>query len=564
MSRHGHSVRWAPLLLLLLFGWPLAAQEPAPDEVSTEEVFFDRVDLTVVNIEVFVTDKKGNRITGLTSDDFEVFEDGRPVEVSNFYAVENGRPVTEEGLAPVAVEDEPLLDMPRLEVPAAQRLHLVVYVDNLFIRPFNRNRVLRAARSFLERVASPNDQIMVASFDRSLHIRQSFTHNPSLVEAALLELEEVTGYGVRTRTERRDVIRRVRTADSNFKAESHILSYADAVYYDVRQSVDALKEMVDALAGLPGRKAILYVSDGVPMVAAEDLFYMLDLRSGGETSGQLQANRYNARRLFQDLTGRANTNRVTFYTIEAAGLRSHESLSAENNPSGGSEIDVDGVRTANRQASIETMARDTGGLAFFNTNNVSGALRQVSGDLRSYYSLGYAPTHARQGRYYKLDVRVKRKGLRVRHREGFRDKTMETRISEGTLASLLYDETPNVLGIRLESNTPTPREDGRYLVPLVVKIPIGGLALLPQNALHLGRLRVSVAALDEKGSVSTVSQTPLRLDIPDADIETARGQHYTYAAELLMRPGVHKVAIGVHDDFGGETAYVTGAIRVGG
>ena len=557
--------RWLGIAGLLLLCGAVTAQEPEGGErPEGGQVFFDSVDLTVVNVEVFVTDKKGNRITDLTIDDFELFEDGRPVAVTNFYAVEDGRPVGGESLATIPLDDEPEIGLPRLEIPEAQRLHMVVYVDNLFIRPFNRNRVLRQARSFLQRVVSPNDQVMVASFDRSLHVRQPFTTNPTAIETALLELEEVTGYGVRTRTERRDVIRRIRNAESTFQAEGHILSYADSVFFDVRQSVDGLKEMVDALAGLPGRKAILYVSDGVPMTAADDLFYMLDIRSGGETGGQLLANRYDARRMFRDLTSRANANRVTFYTIEAAGLRSHESLSAENNPSGGSEVDIDGVRKSNEQASIEAMARDTGGLSFFNTNNVTGALRQMEGDLRSYYSLGYAPTHARRGRYHELEVRVKRKGLRVRHREGYRDKNTETRISEGTLASLLYGEARNDLGIRLESEAPQQRHDGRYVVPLLVKIPIGSLALIPQNAFHLGRLRVSVAAIDEEGGVSPVSQTPLSLDIPDADIETARKQHYTYSAELLMRPGVHRVAIGVHDDHGGETAYVTGAIRVDG
>ena len=88
-----------PLLLAAGSAAAQRQQEPAPPD---DGLFIDSVDVNVVNVDVYVTDKKGTRITGLTKDDFEIFEDKRPVAITNFYAVEAGKPTTplEEEAAP--------------------------------------------------------------------------------------------------------------------------------------------------------------------------------------------------------------------------------------------------------------------------------------------------------------------------------------------------------------------------------------------------------------------------------------------------------------------------------
>ncbi len=545
----------------------LTAQAP-PAPGPPTEVFFDSLELTVVNVDVYVTDKKGNRVTGLTIADFEVLEDGKPVEVTNFYAIENRRRVARAPLAAAAPEamevpPEPEFLVPD-EIPADQRLRLIVYVDNLFLRPFDRNKVARATRTFLRNLVGPGDQVMLATFDRALHIRQGFTADPYLVEAALLDIEELTGYGLQAATERRDVIRRIEKSDSVFEAEGHVMSWAEARYFELRQSVDALKELVGSLAGLPGRKALLYVSNGLPMTPGEDLFFLLDEEFGGRTGGQLTASRYRARNMLRELTAQANANRVSFYTLEAAGLRGHSSLSAENTSAGGSRIQVDAVRATNLQTSLAMMARDTGGLAAYNTNNYDGALRNLAADIGSYYSLGYSPVHAREGRYHQLEVKVKGRGLVVRHRDGYRDKDPETRLNEGTVATLLYGGESNPWGVQVETETPRRGNDGKLLVPLLVKIPIGAIVLAPADGWHRGRTKVSVAVIDDDGRVSKVTISPVPIDIPDADIEVAHGKHFTYAAELYMNAGQHRIAVGVYDELGGETCFLSRRVDIGG
>ncbi|MFL6194468.1 MAG: hypothetical protein ACJ75H_09875, partial [Thermoanaerobaculia bacterium] len=146
---------------------PAAAASAAKGE---DETFIDIVNVSVVNIDAYVTDKKGNAVKGLTKDDFQLFENGRPVEITNFYAVNDGKAVnprpapepppaaTAQAPAPTPPSAaEPTLDS---VTPEDQKLRLVIYIDNFNLRPFNRNRVMRELRAFIGNKLSPGDQLM--------------------------------------------------------------------------------------------------------------------------------------------------------------------------------------------------------------------------------------------------------------------------------------------------------------------------------------------------------------------------------------------------------------------
>ncbi len=577
-----------PLLVALILGamlalsTTLAAQEGNGDAASpeTDEIFIESIDVNVVNVDVYVTDKKGNRIKGLKRDDFELFENGKPVVVSNFFAVEDGRPTAES--LPAKEEEqpdeerEPRLDLRRVEqpvVPEDQRLHIIIYIDNLFIKPFNRNKVIRGVRQFLYEHVTPGDRVMLVTFDRSLHVRQSFTSNMRAISDALDGLEKLSGFAVQADSDRKDVLRRVEDSATVFEAEAYVDLYAKSLHFDVETTVRYLKEMVGSLAGLPGRKAVLHVSDGIPMTAGEDLFFMLDSRFGDDAAGiTLRSSQYDNRRRFRELTASANANRVTFYTLEAVGLRSHASLSAEYGGSRGtdgvvvgSRAEADFVRVAGQQEPLLMMAHDTGGLATFNTNNIAMAFEGMAADFRNYYSLGYVPSHSGDGRYHDIEVKVKRKGLTVRHRTGYRDKTAETHLSEGTLASLLYGIDTNPMGVELRFNQvrrDTEKSD-RYLLPIEVRVPLENATLVPQTEVYHGKLRFSVAVIDDNGRMSPVEQEQVPLTVPVAQIEVARKQYYVYSVELRMRRGRQRVAIGVRDELASESSYVRRPIQIG-
>ncbi len=558
---------------------------PSPSEQQKDaEQFVDIVNVSVVNVDVYVTDKQGKAVTGLSKDDFQLFENGRPVEVTNFYAVNDGRSVAvdeEEAAsagapapAPSAAPSQtPPAPRAPLEIPSTptdQRLRLVIYIDNFNLRPFNRNRVMRELRAFIGHNLSKDDQLMLVTYDRELHVRRTFTSDPSLIAAAMLDLEKISAQGVHADSERRDALQRISESDNVAQAESIARTYAQSAYNDLAFSVSSLKKLIDSLAGMPGRKAVVYVSDGLQMIAGQDVFYAVQNKYGEQTTSLTQTLEFDVSRRLTELTAQANANRITFYTIDAAGLRVYESTTAENQGPGPSQPGfsqlIDSVRFSNLQSTLQLLAEKTGGVAIINTNVVTPQLEKIAKDFNTYYSLGYTPPHYGDGRYYKIEVKVKnRKDLRVRHREGYRDKSTDARMSDGTTAALNFPFEENPLGVSMEFGQPRAREDGFYLVPVNVRIPIGKLTLIPreQTQSEDARVRLFIAALDSDGGTSDVQQTPVPISVAKADVETAKNKYFVYSVSLLMRSGEQRVAVGVRDDGGAQASFISRALRVG-
>ena len=454
------SIRLLWLLAAVLVVLPLAAQEEpqqTDDQESEEGVYVESVDVNVVSVDVFVTDKAGNPIPGLTVDDFELYEDGKPIPISNFYAVEDGKRLDPTGAEPVEADEQPtdplaLPDRSReIEIPSDQRLHLVVYIDNFNIRPFNRNRVFRRLREFLNDELSPGTRVMLVSYDRSIHMRHAFTSDPQLVANALFDLETMTGHAVHLDSDRRDLLRDIQEAESVRQVDGRVRQYAESLTNDLLFSIDALKEIIDSMAGLPGRKALLYVSDGLPMNPGEDMYYALNQKFQ-DSSALTLSREFDASRRFMELASTASTNQVVLYTIDAAGLRAPESGSVENASAGraGMSNFVDTINVSNIQAPLMLLAEETGGRAIYNSNDVGPGLVKVGHDFRSFYSIGYSPAHSGTGRLYKIKIKVPdRKGVKIRHRESYRDKPHFAHMSDVARATLAYGFDDNPLKVLL-------------------------------------------------------------------------------------------------------------------
>jgi len=538
-----------------------------------EGAYLETIDVNVVNMEVFVTDKEGNPITGLEIDDFEVFEDGKPIAITNFYAVEDGTRIDfVGGEAQPVEEDKPRdpLAMPdrrvREDIPEDQRLHLAVYIDNFNIRPFNRNRVFRRLREFLSQKLSRGDRVMLVSYDRSIHVRHPFTADPQLIANALFDLEKVTGHAVHLDSERRDVLRDIDEAESPGEVDWRIRQFAESQANDLAFSIDALKEIVESLAGLPGRKSIVYVSDGLPMVPAEDMYYALTQKFH-DSSAVMLSREFDASRRFIELSSRAATNSVVIYTIDAAGLRAPASASVETATAGtpGAATFVDSINISNIQSPLLMMAEQTGGYAIYNSNDVGPGLERVAADFRSYYSLGYSPAHSGTGRLYKIKIKLKgdRKGLRIRHRASYRDMPLDARMTDVARASLTYGLDSNPLDLVVRFGEASRQDKEIYMMPILVGIPLENIVLVPLEEVHEGRVRLYFGAMDEKGDMSDVHEVNVPVRIPLDELGDLSGKYFPFQTSLQIRAGGHRVTVGIWDEMGAESSFVSKAVVIG-
>lgn len=573
--------RFAPaaLAFLLLLALPAAAalaqgksakDAKAAEEEPQEEFFGESVDVNVVNVEVYVTDKEGKRVRGLKQDDFVLQVDKKPVAITNFYAVDNGKAredVIQEA-EPVEIDPE-VPALPKLaedEIPDEQRLYLVVYIDNFNLRPFSRNRVIQATRTFLRSRMRQGDQVMLVTYDRSLKVRHPFTKDPEVVAAALTEIETQSGYGVHFDSDRRDLLDFIyNEARSVTEASGRATSYAESLYNDMSFTLDAIGKQVEILGGLPGRKAVLYVSDGLSMRPGEDIFYALNDKFR-EQASLTEIFRFDLSRRFDALINQANANRLTFYTVDASGLRTYSYMDASNHSAGGG-AQIDQTHFSNIQSSIRFMAEETGGFSIINTNNFTPMLDRMAEDFGNYYSLGFQPsTSGVAGRYHTIKVLLKSKvkGVQLRFREGYRDRPISSRMADSTMAALNFGYAKNPLGAEVTSGRQEIQENGQYLVPLTVKIPIGKMTFLPTDGVQRARLRLFVAAKDAEGGIAEVQELPLPIDIPDAEFEQAKTQIYSYKVVMLMRAGPQVVSVGIRDEIGASSSVATHGLRVGG
>jgi len=209
------------------------------------------------------------------------------------------------------------------------------------------------------------------------------------------------------------------------------------------------------------------------------------------------------------------------------------------------------------------MAEGTGGQSVLGTANYGDALERIATDLTTYYSLGYSPLHAEDGRYHDIEVRLKKKGLNVRYRQGYRSKTVQSRLDDGTMAALLYDASVNPLHVKLVFGKAEPDGRGNYLLPVEVRIPLAEVALLPRGTELRGQMRVSLSVMDSDGDTSPPAQNAFPIVVQEDELKE-EGRHYTYAAQLLMRSGTHQVGIGVVDEIGGESSFLSRPVKVGG
>jgi VWFA-related protein len=519
-------------------------QQADPQLPSLGEV----IDVRVINVDVVVTDRKGNPVQGLKKEDFEIFENNVPKIITNFYEVQGNKAIMDAKEIPLVTQ--PTAEAPA-EVPEQMKRRIIFYIDNLSMAPFNRNRVFRQMKEFITNVMRPGDEAMIATFNRSMKVRVPFTKDTILLNQTLDAIMGESALGVTNRSERRQMEERIRDTNSYEEAIITARTYASSVEHDLRQSVSSLNALMSTLAGVEGKKALVLTSEGFPLQPGRELFYFIDevaREKNWQAGGTLiEGMAYNGASLIQSVAKTANANGITLYTIHAAGLTGSNEFSAEN--ARATPVTVTHAENSNTSESMNLMAQMTGGLASLQTNNFAQSFKNIQRDLDSYYSLGYRGGTERVDRQRYLNVKMKRKGLIIRNRQTFVEKSTFAEMSDRVVANLLYRSKSNEMKILARVGSPAPTEGGLFRVPVDVQIPIDSLTLLPQgeNGDHVGGFDVYVAVANKDNDLSDVARKTHPVRIPASDVERARGKFYTYTLELMMEKGLNKISIGVVD-----------------
>jgi VWFA-related protein len=576
-----------------------------------QAVFRDTVEVEVVNVEVVVTDKEGLPVTGLTADDFRVLEDGEPVVITNFLEVTGE---AAPGAGPDSVSDESAVERP----PGTTReINLVVFVDNLNTLPSNRKLLFDNLREYLRTGAPAIGQVMVVNMDNRVQVELPFTSDMDAVFEALDRLEEVTSYQAALEGEQKIFLSRLQRAatvppaggaaapgggtvgsrcgGSNFEDAIRVAldlgnttrSITERRYSALRATVATLTAFSSTLGGLPGRKALLYMSDGLSMrpndmlreawVQKYDSWYRTNERAirncpsfpdAGPAFQRLitglGSSEFSLHEDFDRFTRNASDNQIAIYPISASG-RGSSIISAEASGATGAVLRAARTTEAqNRDASMLQMADDTGGMAITSSGNIGLLLDQLTADFTNFYSIGYRPGKGnRDSEFHAIRVDVTAPGLEVRHSKGRHRKSWRDRLGDASAAAALFQIQTNPLDIRLTPGEPE-RAGKKQKLPLMVQIPLANVEMVSDGSSYSAELTVLVTVSDEDGGVSAPQRFDLPIQIPNAQILEARQQAAGYPVELLLEPGRNQVAVAVRDHIAQTASVLSIPVDVSG
>ncbi len=408
-------IRWFTAGIVVVTGslslGVLANQEPQ----TTEPPRF-RVSVDVVRIDAVVTDRDGRIVTDLTANDFEVLQDGKPQKVTFAQFVPVAAPAR-DSTAPPSIPQGTLA--PVLRAPPAQRAAiqrtLAVVVDDLGLSVESLAYAKRALHTFVDRDLQPTDLVGILRTSSSNSV-QPFTTDRRILHAAIdaVRWSALSRSGV-------EAFDPLNTFASQFDDRHGMGDVTDFAVLNAGRrsllasgSLGALNIAIQGARDLPGRKALMFVSEGFDLISPVDF---VDSR---------------VRIALDRVIDQAARSGVVIYSLDARGLQTGGLLASDNLkvPSGMQER----VRTEaadrlsfnrNTQEALAYVAEQTGGFAILNTNDLGAGLGKISADIRDYYVIGYAPdegTFVGKGKkpsYHKIAVKVRRPGLKVRTRKEF-------------------------------------------------------------------------------------------------------------------------------------------------
>lgn len=611
-SRHARTRRRAGAAAAL-FSLAAAATAAGPRQIAGETprpaVYGERVDVEIVNVDVWVVDRHGDPVTGLEAESFEIVHDGQPVTISHFVEVRGGLVAARRGAAEIGAGAQPASE---LAAPG----HLVVYFDNSRLHPNNSKRLVRGLEKLLATRMFEPERVLIVRQDRSLAVEAPFGSTDQELLQALRRLERGGAAGLDLETETRQALDAIRSAweqsqDTLGSASGGIAlvpnvanptgepggaggrtlggpgspggpdacgsfvnqvepildSWVRSRGHRVAITLSNLTDAASFLAGLPGIKTLLYLSDGLdtqPGAALATYAAGLCPGAGMELLSNAASEEMSDR--FLELTRHANTNRVTIHSVQASGLQSPAATSASSDRGvrGGGSQRSSGTFAARKRAAeqdgLRLVAGETGGRTIVDRNELGPELIGIGEASRTYYSLAYEPPVASAAggpRSHRIEVKLADGSLVARYRRGYREKGPEQWLTERIEGALNLGITSNPLAVRLGAGAIRPGAgEGRQL-PLHVMVPVERLTFLPRDAERVAEIKLKVLARSLATDLLVLREKSYQVKgAPEA------GGSVDLPILLELAPGAYLAAIGVQDQVSREASFVSTALEI--
>jgi VWFA-related protein len=488
-----------------------------------------------VIVNVTVTDRDGKPVPNLTKNDFEVYEDGKlqKIQAVDYQTLSEAvlPPVTDKPPASTPApkgynpDAEKAMMKTSLQTKFQNRRLMVILFDFSAMEPAEQIRARNAATKFLTSQMTKSDSVAIMVFTSELKTVQDFTSERDLLIAT------INKFRVGESSENAS------TADTGADAQDVSGSFvADETEFNIFNSdlkLAALEDAARKLGEYPEKKALIYLSSGIP-------------KNGVDNQSQLRAT-----------VNTAIRSNVAFYPIDARGLSAlvpggdaTQAGAVGNNLYSGAGQNTVRSSFNDQQETLATLALDTGGKALLDSNDLTEGIRQVQQDFSSYYVLSYVTqNNSLDGRYRRIQVKLVPKlaslHAKLDYRQGYYGSTTFSHMAEGDKEAqlekaLMSDNPVTDLPIAVEVDY-FRMEKTKYFVPIAVKIPGSALALKKKGAKQATELDFIAQVFDDRNrSAATVRDTiPLKLT------EDVAGQvihkSLQYDTGVTLTPGKYRL-----------------------
>ncbi len=513
------------LTVSLAFGQQMQINRPQPD------VPLFKAEANLVIVTAFVRTKDGKPLPNLKKEDFRLFENGKPQQISVFEYEE----LSNEVLPPVNItvtndeqpgavtQPEAAPEQPAPSRPYRDRRLMVLFFDMSSMSPPDQYRAERAAERFLLTQMTSSDMVAIMSYGTRLNLDQDFTDDRTLLLASLQKFRIGEG------SDRADVNNPDTDTDTSDNAE-YTADDTEFNIFNTDSKLSALESAASRLTSMPEKKAFIYFSAGVG-------------RTGMENQSQLSAT--------VNAAVRAN---VSFYPVDVRGLdATPPGGDASIGPTRGSGLYSGSTQRGqrdtlqNQQDTLTELAGDTGGKALLDVNDLTVGIQQAQKDLQSYYVLGYYSTDpTRDGKFRSLEVKLADdRNAKIDFRNGyfapkefqhFNAAEKEHQLEDALLSGDPVTDIPLALEVnyfRLGNN--------RYFVPLALKIPGSVIPLKKKGGAETTQLDFIGEIRDDKNAQIATVRDAITIKLRDEAAGQLAGRSLVYDTGFVLGAGKFKV-----------------------
>jgi VWFA-related protein len=549
---------------------PGSQQAPVVIRSGAQEVLLDLV----------VRDKHERIVKDLTPADFEVYEDGVKQDIRGFRLVAGAETREQAGPAATAGSTPTKLNPNR-------EINLIMIVFRMIGGAKERQLAKEAADEFLKTELRPNTYIGIFSLDYRLNALSPFSNNPDALRKAIdkaasqqysefakmsdvvLSQSElaVTGSGgqngggmtvtggavspenANTATMGADVgtSEGANVMRGILNAQRRIFAGGEGI-----RELEALKQMVQELGALPGRKTVLLLTTGLQLPPEQ-----LEVARGLVGT----ANRYNVSLYAVDVNG------LTTYSANAANAQSIRETASISRTQGQKQSATTfeqatqddrltyGLRAANQQESLSEITQNTGGFLIANTNDLKKPLHRVMEDVNTHYELAYSPKNdVYNGQFRKIEVKLHREGLRVQARNGYfalpelNGKPVEA-YEVAALNALNAKPAPRDLEFHVNVSRFRPTARG-WQEAVTFEVPTSALTAATLDNPARKRIHTSMLALikDQSGQVVDKISRDVPYEVPADKFDAFKAGNIIISQPFSLAPGRYLAEVAVLDN----------------